>query len=181
MTSDDYTLNARYLEWLYSKIGPTQNRNPARSYWMLATTLFSKEFLWSIPNDDNRVEDGKELREEFLNDTAAERNYEWMNEGCSFLEMLIALSRRCAFETDEDPFEWFWILVDNLGLRPFVDEEYSEDYLVDVDVVLDRVINRTYEPDGRGGLFPLKSPSVDQREVELWYQMGAYLMENNAN
>lgn len=181
MKSDDQTLDARYLDWLYKNIGPTQNRNPGTSYWLLATALYQKEFVWFIPNDDNRVEDGKELREEFLDETAAERDTLWMDEGCSMLEMMIALSRRCAFEASEDPFEWFWVLADNLGLRPFVDEEFTDDFNVDVDLILDRVINRTYAPNGVGGLFPLRHAEVDQREVELWYQMSSYLMENDAS
>lgn len=181
MKSDVRTLDERYLEWLYRFVGPIQNRNPARSYWLLATTLFQKEFTWFIPNDDNRVVDGQELREQFLDETAAGFDDSWMNEGCSFLEMLIALSRRCAFETDDEPFEWLWVLIDNLGLRPFVDENFDEDYRVDVDIILDRVVNRTYDPDGRGGLFPLKRAEEDQRQIEIWYQMSAYLRENNVS
>ena len=45
MTTDDRTLDARYLDWLYKNIGPVQNRNPARSYWMLAVALFQREKL----------------------------------------------------------------------------------------------------------------------------------------
>ena len=179
MTSDDRTLDARYLDWLYKNIGPLQNRNPARSYWMLACALFRKEFTWFVHNDDNRVEDGRELREDFLEEMSIERDQLWMEEGCSMLEMLVALSRRAAFEASEDPFEWFWVLIDNLGLRPYVDEEFSEDYNVDVDIILDRVINRTYSADGRGGLFPLRYAKEDQRKVEIWYQLAAYLLENN--
>jgi hypothetical protein len=179
MTNSNKTLDERYLDWLYKNIGPLQNRNPARSYWLLAVTLYKKECVWFVANDDNRMEDGKELREDFLAETAIEYDQEWMDEGCSMLEMLVALSRRCAFEADEDAFEWFWVLIDNLGLRPFVDEEFSDDYNVDVDLILDCLINRTYKADGRGGLFPLRHPKCDQRKVELWYQMGAYLNEAN--
>ena len=74
MTSDDRTLDARYLDWLYKNIGPLQNRNPARSYWQLAVALYQKEFTWFVSNDDNRMEDGKELREEFLADMAIGRD-----------------------------------------------------------------------------------------------------------
>lgn len=179
MTSDDRTLDARYLDWLYKNIGPVQNRNPATSYWLLAVSLYRKEFTWTVPNDDNRVEDGRELRELFLEDAGLEGDQLWMDEGCSMLEMLVALSRRLAFETSEDSFGWFWVLCDNIGLRPFVDETFTEDYNVDVDLILDRVILRTYNRDGRGGLFPLRNSHTDQRKVEIWYQMAAYLMENN--
>lgn len=181
MTTDDRTLDARYLDWLYRNIGPVQNRNPARSYWLLAVALYQKEFTWFIPNDDNRVEDGRELRELFIEEDGTEGDKLWLDEGCSVLEMLIALSRRLAFETSEDPTEWFWVLADNLELRPYVDEEFSDDFQVDVDIILDRLINRTYKTNGRGGLFPLRKPELDQREIEIWYQMAAYLMEHDGN
>lgn len=181
MTSDDRTLDARYLDWLYKNIGPLRNRNPARSYWMLACALFRKEFVWQVPNDDNRVEDGRELRDIFLAEMGLEGDHVWLEEGCSMLEMLIALSRRLDFETEDTAFEWFWILCDNLELRPYVDETFSDDFNVDVDLILDRVIERTYKTNGRGGLFPLQYPNGDQREVEIWYQMAAYLMENDAS
>lgn len=180
MTSDGRTLDARYLDWLYKNIGPLQNRNPERSYWMLAVALYQKEFVWHVPNDDNRVEDGRELREIFLDDVGLAGDQLWLDEGCSMLEMLVALSRRLGFQTGEDSFEWFWVLADNLELRPYVDETFSEDFNVDVDLILDQVIDRTYGPDGRGGLFPLKYPAADQTTIEIWYQMAAYLMENHA-
>lgn len=148
---------------------------------MLAVALYKKEFTWFVSNDDNRMEDGRELREDFVEEMAIERDQAWMEEGCSMLEMLIALSRRCAFEADEDPFEWFWVLIDNLGLRPFVDEEFTDDYNVDVDIVLDRVVNRTYKSNGHGGLFPLHHSKEDQRRVEIWYQMAAYLNESTTS
>jgi hypothetical protein len=44
-----------------------------------------------------------------------------------------------------------------------------------VDEILERVIGRTYRPDGRGGFFPLRYAEKDQREVELWYQLNAYV------
>lgn len=148
---------------------------------MLAVALFQKEFTWFVHNDDNRVVQGKELREDFLEETGAECSQEWLEQGCSMLEMLIALSRRCAFEADDTAVEWFWIMIDNVGLRPYVDEEFSDVYNIDVDVILERVINRTYDYNGHGGLFPLRNADRDQRKVELWYQMASYLMENNAN
>ena len=63
----------------------------------------------------------------------------------------------------------------NLGLNHCSDKRrltYEE-----VNDVLDRVIWRTYRWDGHGGLFPLNEPEKDQREVEIWYQLSAYLLE----
>ena len=47
----------------------------------------------------------------------------------------------------------------------------------DAEEVLDAVIFRNYEYDGRGGLFPLRYPDRDQRDEELWSQLNAYLLE----
>lgn len=180
MTTYDPKLDERYLGWLYAQVDTVQNRNPSQTYWLLAEALFKKEFLWFVPNDDNRVEDGRELRELFLDETGFERDQVWMEQGCSMLEMLVALARRIGSEVDEDPREWFWVMIDNISLRAFVDEEFTDDFRVDVEIVLDRIIQRTYDYDGRGGLFPLREPAGDQRAVEIWYQVAAYLMENNA-
>jgi len=98
-----------------------------------------------------------------------------MSLGCSFLEMLVALSRRLAFQEEREPRDWFWEMMDNLGLAKHTDDyDYSEE---EVNDILDRVIWRTYYTNGEGGLFPLRHASADQRHIELWYQMCAYLLE----
>lgn len=176
-------LDEQYLEWLYSQVGlRKRGRKPVDSHWHLLQQLYTKEFVWIIPNDDNRLEDGRDLRLEFVRDTLIyEPNPEWWSIGCSMLEMLIALARRLEFETDIPTDKWFWKMLQNLGLLDYTDERqagggYSEG---DVDAILDDVIWRTYEPDGRGGLFPLEDAQEDQRNVELWYQQSAYVIENN--
>lgn len=168
-------LDEGYFNWLYSLVAPTRNINPARTYYLLLEQMFKKEFRWSVPNDDNRVEDGKELRAEFLDNYGVDSS--WMNEGCSVLEMLIALARRATFEGDGEIDEWFWLMVENLGLRQFTDEGYSDWVAEKVDVALDIFIDREYDHDGEGGLFPLHISNVDQREVEIWYQMSCYILE----
>ena len=140
--------------------------------------LYVKEFVWLIPNDDNRAEDGKELRYEFINEQGIDDvDQEWLNLGCSVLEMMIALARRAAFESDDEVVEWFWRFIFNLGLTQHTDIAYTSKTEREVDNVLDTVIFRTYDADGLGGLFPLTHPRQDQRKVELWYQLAAYLSE----
>lgn len=166
-----------YFEWLRRQVGVTANMNPKRRHWLLLEQLINTKFEWSVSNDDNRVEDGYELRQEFIFQYSADPGM--MDTECSMLEMLIALCRRLSFETDSDPDAWFWELMTNAGLRGFNDEVY-EDYecTIDrVDDILRTIIDREYEPNGDGGLFPLKNPDADQTKVELWYQMSAYLLE----
>lgn len=174
------TLDDEYFEWLYSLIGAVRNRNPARTYWRLARQLFTKEFVWLIPNDDNRMEDGRELRLEFLEAQGySDVNHEWMNLGCSMLEMMIALGRRASFESEKAPIDWFGIFLNNLELDQYNDANYTPRDADHIEDVLDTVIYRNYSPDGQGGLFPLQYPDGDQRKVELWYQMSAYILETS--
>lgn len=129
-----------------------------------------------VPNDDNRVEDGRDLRVEFINDTQFYNiTDEWMEMGCSMLEMLIALSRRLSFVSSGEPRAWFWHLLKNIQLDTITDDgSYSEKNVEDI---LNTVIYRTYEPNGVGGLFPLKNAQDDQTKVEIWYQLAAYLTQ----
>lgn len=174
----DGPLDERYLEWLYAFIGAVRNRNPARSHWLLIEKLYHIEFTWFVPNDDNRIADGIDLREEFIAATDAERNRPWLEEGCSVLEMLVALCRRAEFESNHDTYYWFMRILDNLNLREYFDDQFDEEVQMLIDDVIKVVIDRTYRSDGVGGLFPLRHPDTDQREVEIWYQMAAYLLEN---
>lgn len=173
-------LDELYFVWLYSQVGSVEIRDPSRTYWSIIKRLYTKEFVWFVPNDDNRSEDGKDLRREFLREERpilvrqAGKN-EWLRMGCSVLEMMVGLSRRLAFEADREPRDWFWEMLDNLKLSSYRDSDrIPEDR---VDEILDRLIFRTYRSDGVGGLFPLDDPHEDQREVEIWYQLSAYLLE----
>lgn len=174
-------LDEQYFEWLYSQVGSVKLRTKSKTFWSLLRQLYSKEFVWLIPNDDNRVEDGKDLRREFLVQYEIDEiDPVWMGLGCSMLEMLISLSRRLAFEVDGDPRDWFWHMLDTLDLERYCDKQYDMHYesvTQIVDETIDQVIWRTYSPTGRGGLFPLRHAGKDQRDVEIWYQLSSYLLE----
>lgn len=175
--NENGTLDDRYLEWLYGLVGAVSNRNPDRSYWNLAKQLYTKPFTWFVANDDNRAEDGRDLRYEFLADQELDRDRDWLELDCSIFEMLIALSRRMAFEADGDALEWFWRFIQNLDIYNYTDSNYNIQARDEIEYALDRLVNRSYSPDGRGGLFPLRRSTQDQRKVELWYQMASYVME----
>lgn len=174
-------LDELYFSWLYGEVADPNFHEQALTYWKLLRILFKTEFTHSpeIVNDENRIEDGKALRLVFLDSQGiSDVDPEWMELGCSVLELLVGLSRRLEFDADGEPHYWFWIMMENLGLRGYNDKmkRMPRRHIKDV---LDRFILRDYEPDGRGGLFPLRNPQHDQRERELWYQMNDYIQELN--
>lgn len=163
-----------YFEWMYNKV--CGDRYPRDiSYRRLLMTLHDTEFIFTIPRDANRAEDGRNLRYRFAYDTGYDELY--LDGPCSLLEMMIALSIRCE-EIMDDPTignrmpQWFWGMVVNLGLGSMDDARFDADYIYDV---IERFLDRDYEPDGRGGLFTIKRCEEDLRDVELWYQMCWYL------
>lgn len=169
-------LDDLYFEWLYEQVG-NQGSVRSRTHRCLLRQLYTKAFVWMIPNDDNRVEDGRDLRFEFIQAAYIQSvDANWVSMECSVLEMLIALSRRLSFEAEGEPREWFWLMMKNISLDVFTDNHYDS-YTIEVEEVLNQLIFRTFQSSGQGGLFPLQRPEDDQRGVEIWYQMSAYLAE----
>lgn len=168
-------LDERYLEWLYSLVEPSNRRTNAH-YRKLCEQLYTTPFLWFVRNDDNRIEDARGLRQDFFAMTGEEDQL-WYEMQASVLEVLVAISRRISFELDEDPAEWFWVMIGHLGIDHAHDQAWSQQLTREVRRATDRLIHRTYDSDGRGGLFPLNHPHHDQRRVEIWDQMSAYVLE----
>lgn len=171
------SLDNLYLPWLYQQVGgrSVKETDRSRTHWELLRQLYSTQFIWLIPNDDNRAEDGRLLRFEFVEDKGFyEVDPDWMGLGCSFLEMLVGLARRLSFEAEGSHRVWFWHLIENLGLTDHTDRRRWSH--AEVEDKVNTVIWRTFSYDGHGGLFPLKQATRDQREVEIWYQMNSYLL-----
>lgn len=139
--------------------------------------MHQKEFVWLVPNDDNRVNDALDLRTEFINEHHSRRRLTIESFGpCSVLELLIGLSRRLAFHAGGESEGWAWQLLNNLGLLGMKDP-ISKLKIEEAHKILDDLIWRQYRPDGIGGFFPLSFPSTDQTKLEIWYQMHAYVLE----
>lgn len=169
-------LDELYFVWLTSQVESRDVLDPSCTHWKLFRQLYSKEFTAVRPNDENRLEDGKDLRYEFLRDEGIiNADRDWMHMGCSALELMIGMARRIEFETELDSRIWFWRMLENIGLAGSDDRRpYPKSR---INGVLDSVIFRKYSSNGRGGFFPLRNPPKDQRKVELWYQAAAYVQE----
>jgi len=183
------TLREEYFSWLYSLVG-----NQKRTYKKLCTELHSTRFIWSVHNDDNRCEDGLNLRDEFyekkkLDESFVEVAY-WLREECTVLEVLVALSQRMnELMTDlnhreDHTSKWFFEMIRNLKLDQYTDSRMPDSVTdpvteAKISEILSVMMDRTYDFYGSGGLFPLKRrPLKDQTDVEIWYQLMAYLDEN---
>lgn len=169
------TLTEDYLHWLEPQLRD-EHGNPDRSYWDLLNIMFETEFVWQVPNDDNRLVDGMDLRAEFSHEFRVSRSKMLALGPCSFLEVLIGLSRRLAFAAGGSAPGWAWQLLNNLELHRMADP-LSPAKQNKVRDILETVIWRNYSPDGTGGFFPLAWPDEDQTKVEIWYQMSAYTDE----
>jgi hypothetical protein len=143
--------------------------------------MFQVDFEVLVPHDDNRVAEGAELRNEFLRVGSGSEldRIDLLLPDASVLEVLIALALRAEFMIDIPGKEMFYLFLQNLRLSAFTDEFCRNKTNVSgIERIVRRFSERKYTESGRGGLFPLRHPSKDQREVELWYQMGEYMTEN---
>ena len=168
-----------YFDWLCALVSPPPGEQE-RTFLFLFRAMYRKTFYALVPYDDNRDMDGRALREEY----AATTRRRTQDDGASsFLEVLIALSKRIGFNMsgiveDSSTRRWFWEMLDNCGLSRYDDQTFMEkgaDWIVDD--ILEMILSRTYSHTGKGGLFPLMRPRVDQRTVELWTQANEYLLD----
>lgn len=168
-----------YFEWMLRKI---EIDNPVDEYRMLLARLHDTDFQYLIPTDENRAEDGIDLRHRFALEHGRGRPFreEPQDAGapCSVLEMMVALAIRCEEHIMHDPAigtrtsQWFWGMVKNLGLDSMTDDNFDERF---VDKRIAMLLDRTYKKNGEGGLFTVKDCRFDLRKVEIWYQMCWYL------
>ena len=170
-----------YFDWLTDMVDASRYEKNL-SFSKLLRYLHQTEFSYSIPRDENRYEDGLSLRYRFITSNRYDISYLDELEGpCSILEMMVALAIRCE-ETIMDDWskgnrtgQWFWEMIASLGLGSMIDSRYDKKA---VDDIIDRFLNREYEPNGKGGLFRIRHPEEypkDIRDVEIWTQMCWYL------
>lgn len=170
-----------YFDWLMARFN-----EPTTGLQRVAGMLHENVFQRRVGNDDNRASDGEALRRIFLDDYQEAEidpriTNDFLTGPCSWFEMLLALSEGLDFLYDGGVQEHFVELIDNLGLRIVysrVAVRYDEIDQELVDDATNRVDFNLFDPDGRGGLFPLtKIHHPDQRGVEIWDQHAAYFRE----
>lgn len=161
-----------YFEWLRDQSTPSDTIS---TYDAVLRRLYNTRYVPLETLDDNRAEDGKELREEWhdlYNDYASEIDDTWFEEDCSILEMFVALSRRCEFQTTHTSAQhWVSIFLMNLDiLISDFEFEINQDY---IDSTIDDFTN------GVQTIFPTNVPNGSSKQ--LWYQMMDYIEEQGLN
>lgn len=176
-------LNNRYFNWMCQLVS-VRRYSIVRSYVRLLRFLYKTDFYYTIPMDGNREADGIDLRYRFGYENSYDESMitAYLDDRpCSMLEMMIALAIRCEENIMDDPDigdrtgQWFWNMIENLGLADMDDTEYDELY---VGSIVKRFLDRGYKKNGEGGLFTIHhSAGRDLRSVEIWHQMCWYLDE----
>lgn len=168
-----------YIQYLAAEFLGGERGRGVRFFLFLNNIEFDPWF----PNDINRAKDGVALRDDFADYFGDVRGWRHLYAPCSFLEMVLALARRAAFEADDLTADiwtqeaWTQHLLRNAGLDPFNPPPDDEIFRI-----VRMINNREYRPNGEGGLFPLRRRHVsfDARNAELWMQLAAYIVENTA-
>jgi hypothetical protein len=185
-------MNEEYFEWLLNIIGiDPEDQN---GYGLLCSQLMDTAFYPILEMDENRWEDG--IRYRYLYAMEKENGDAYragmlsdhlddIIGGCSVLELMIAMADRMRCELEGSRYEantgyWFRVLLGNLGLDIYTNNEYlcNEAAFFDVEKIVEKMVFRKYGFDGRGGLFPLQNPNSDQSKEEIATQMNNYLLEN---
>lgn len=191
MRTDDSMLtpatSSTYIEWLVKdKIGLTDKE--WKTYNFLINSLSKIEFHWIHPMDENRANDGLELRAQFSDETGLYLDgSSGLPTKCSMLELIAALAIKVEnrimrnISIGDRTSKWFLIMIDNLGFSNITNKNWKYDDEEYIRNSCNKVIYRDYKSNGDGGLFPLKNKSKNWVNEEIWVQCMAYLRENYPN
>ncbi len=184
MVLDAVDIRKEYLKWLCSLV------HGGEKWSFLWNKLHNMAFVWLIPMDENRAEDGKYLRYLFgleLSEQgiSAEEIEEILDGPCSVMEFLVGLARRIEedimYDVDKEDrtYEWFWEMIRNLGLDIYDDEHYSE---ARVDDIVNRFMSRKYKKNGVGNVFKWDGKHGTKiRNFDIWSQVHFWATEKSQN
>ena len=170
-----------YFDWLVSIVSDERFGKNV-SYRKLLMQLHRINFRWSIEDDSSRANDGVSLRWRFAQMTGRERYYNEVSQclagPCTVFEMLVALAIKCEETIMDDPRygdrtgQWFWKMITNLGLSTMYNNNYDKKV---VNIVIEKFLDREYEPHGEGGLFVIGNCKEDLRTISIWTQLCWYI------
>nr|DAT35097.1 MAG TPA: hypothetical protein [Caudoviricetes sp.] len=149
-----------YLPWLIE-------RGCLSEYRTLASVWDEIEFIWYIPEDEDRAIQALRLRDEY----AYEFDYRSPRQGpVTFLEVFVSITDTLSAMVYQDREKFTRSILMNLGVSNLLDSECfsTELYSRGLDSA-ETVMYRNYHQNGSGGLF--KVPGAKMLEIPLFDQM----------
>lgn len=157
-----------YIFWLADLSGIDMRR-----YGEVVQTMMSIDFVWTVPNDENRAADALNLRHEF--------EFEWgeipelIGESPKVYEVLVKMAIRGAEligdrdEDDKTPY-FFGVMMSNLKLNKYPNGAFNEQKVSEI-------IFKWMDRDPNYPLFKVKNPPKAFENAEFWNQMNWFLTE----
>lgn len=159
-----------YFDWLRKMVNLDEPANDIMAY-----TLYNTAFGSVIDGDENRAEDGIELRDKYVDET---HNYDLQvsHMECNMLEFIIALAARLDYVTYNHKLgvqiaKWAHVYLDNLRVL----------YNQDADNISYRIVvllSGSYDDYGNNGIFSFSKPIKNLSAKPYWDQMNLFVSEN---
>lgn len=167
------TVFDEYRAYLVSLVHPETGVSGSPSL-ILFEILDSVEFRELVANDGNRISDIRDMRFQWLYAVGRE-SWELDDKPPSALELMIICAQTMSFLCKG-------LVEDSSVTRWFNEMMWNVEVLIDFNMedlrwAVEIAIRRKYDYAGNGSFFPLKEPREDQREVEIWSQLNAYIIE----
>lgn len=180
-----------YFEWLASKVTSPAVPDDAQARIVLQVLRDIRIQDLPMADDAPRLEDGKQLRTSFVDETGtAVQSYNDVHDPgfdfCTVLELLVALSIRMD-DIMRDPLDpcssvpsWFWGMVSTMVGQPFYPCSYwtfSVDASTPVVVAEStmKFLGRQYDPTGHNGNIFVDVSGVDLRSIDIWAQACSFM------
>lgn len=149
-----------YTPWLIQ-------RGCLENYSELASVWDELDFVWYIPEDEDKAVQALRMRDEYCYETSMPAPRQ---APASFLEVFVSITDSLTAMLYQDREEFTKSILLNMGARSYSDDgrlpsEIHEEALV----IAERVMYRTYGRNGSGGLFRI--PGEDVLETPLTTQM----------
>lgn len=149
-----------YTSWLIQ-------RGCLENYSELASVWDELDFVWYIPEDEDKAIQALRMRDEYCYETGMPSPRQ---APASFLEVFVSITDTLTAMLYRDRESFTKSILLNVGARSYSDDgrlpsEINEEALI----IAERVMYRTYSRNGTGGLFRI--PGVDVLEMPLTTQM----------
>lgn len=161
-----------YFEWLLNKINCKEYN--ITNYNRLLFLLYSLDYIWTVPFDENRAVDGKYLRLYYSSETNRRISDSDYDQPCSILEMLIAFAEKADsyLYIENSTYKMFWLMLDNLGLTDMTDDNFDEEEAL-------HVLNGWLNHWGKNsGPFPMLRADNNKGDG-IWMEFNRYISERD--